>query len=87
MKCFEVKKGTKGTVYFPRPSKERRTNWAVREDLVFAHEEMIFDPVTLFNGGLEKVSRWCKSQARKGKAGFRRDGYLLVVDYNKVNVM
>lgn len=87
MKAFEVKQGTVGTVFFPRPSKDRRYNFAVRADHIFDREEMIFDPISLANGQLEKVSSWCRSQAEKGLAGFRRDGYLLVVKYADVNVM
>ncbi len=87
MRAYEVKTGIVGDVYFPKPSKERRKNWKVRQDLMFAHEEMIFDPVSLANGALKEVSRWCRSMAAKGYAGFRREGYLLVVKYADVNVI
>lgn len=87
MRAFEVKQGTVGTVYFPRPSRERRYQFSVRKDLMFDREEMIFDPVSYANKALEDVSRWCRSQASKGYAGFRRDGYLLVVKYADVNVI
>jgi hypothetical protein len=87
MRAFEVKQGTVGVVYFPRPSRERRYNFSVRQDLMFDREEMIFDPVSYANKALADVSRWCRSQAKKGLAGFRRDGYLLVVKYSDVNVI
>lgn len=86
MRAFTVERGTIGTVYFPRPSRERRYNFAVRKDVMFSREEMIFDPISYANKTLGKVSRWCRSQARKGLAGFRRDGYLLVVKYSDVKV-
>lgn len=87
MKLYRVEEGTVGTVYHPKPSKKRNYNWHVREQLDFADHEKIFCPVDLHNGKLKKVSRWCRSQAHKGLAGFRRKGYLLVVKYDDVNVL
>ena len=87
MKLYKVKEGTIGTVYFPRPSTERRNKWSVRKEQIFEDHEMIFDPVAYANGRLGKLSKWCRMQAKKGFAGFRRKGYLLVVWYNDVEVM
>jgi len=87
MKVYQVTQGTIGTVYFPRPSSKRMFDWAVKEDRTFQDHEMIFDPIALANGRLKDVSSWCRSQAKKGLAGFRRDGFLLVVKYADVNVM
>lgn len=86
MKLYEVKKGTLGIVYPPgkQPTKK---DFKVRKDLVFEDHEMIFDPITLANGGLKKASNWCRMMARKGYAGFRRENYLLVVNYKKVKVV
>lgn len=86
MRAFEVKQGTIGDVYFPRPSNERRKNWSVREDVMFSREEMIFDPISYANKTMGKASRWCYSMAKKGFAGFRRNGYLLVVKYADVKI-
>lgn len=86
MKVFEIAKGTIGSVYFPDPSRRKRHNWEVRKDLMFEREEMIFDPVSYANRQLADKSKWCKMMAAKGFAGFKRDGWLLVVPYSEVRV-
>ena len=86
MKLYQVKQGTTGTVY-PPGKKPMKKNFKVRKDLTFEDHEMIFDPIALANGRLAKASKWCKDMARKGFAGFRRENYLLVVQYNKVKVL
>lgn len=87
MKLFRIKKGIRCSVYFPGNVKQRLDNFATRKDLTFEREEMIFDPIALANGQLEKASEWCRKMAKNGFAGFRRNEYLLVVDYNRVEII
>ena len=93
MKLYRVEKGTIGTVYLPKPDNrpvpdgDVRRKWKVRKQLNFGDHEMLFDPVAYANGRLGKLSKWCQMQAKKGFAGFKRDGYLLVVWYNDIGVM
>lgn len=87
MKLYKVKQGTNGSVYPPGKKAKPKHNFSVTKDVTFQDYEKIFDPVALHNNGLKDVSKWCRMMASKGYAGFRRDNYLLVVRYAKVDVM
>jgi hypothetical protein len=87
MKLYRIEAGTLGNVYHPKINGGVIRKWKVRKQLNFDVHEMIFDPVASANGRLKKLSNWSQMQARKGFAGFERDGYLLVVWYNDVNVL
>jgi len=87
MKLYRVEKGTVGNIYHPKLDGGMIGKWEVRKQLNFADHEMTFDPVASANGRLKDLSKWCQMQAKKGFAGFERDGYLLVVWYNDINVL